>query len=380
VSTIEKVLVEEKEKQLSALHEKQSSAEKKLVRVYIDGCFDIMHSGHYNAIRQAKQLGDILVAGVHSDAEILRNKGPTTFNEEERVALVKACKWVDEVVFDVPYSPSIALLDKLNCDFCVHGDDMPTTPEGSSAYHEVLDAGRMKIIKRTEGVSTTDFVGRLLTMTKHHHLPTDNKEKQSVDSGSQLKKISNFLTTTQRLVQFANVKSQIKGSSKIVYIDGSFDLFHVGHVEALTEAKKHGDFLLVGIHDDFTINKYKGENYPIMNLHERVFNVLSCKMVDEVIIGAPWDITKDLIVSMNISLVVEGGRTKIDFTDEKLPDPFLIPKQLGVYKKLDIQVKMTTDVIIQRILGNLKAFELRNSVREKKEQQYIESRKYVEEI
>src|SRR5688572_24829112 len=46
---------------------------KKPVRVYIDGCFDIMHSGHYNAVRQAKELGDILVVGIHSDAEILNN-------------------------------------------------------------------------------------------------------------------------------------------------------------------------------------------------------------------------------------------------------------------------------------------------------------------
>ena len=36
----------------------------KPIRVYVDGCFDIMHSGHYNVLRQARQLGDILVAGV----------------------------------------------------------------------------------------------------------------------------------------------------------------------------------------------------------------------------------------------------------------------------------------------------------------------------
>lgn len=41
---------------------------------YIDGCYDIMHSGHYNAIRQAKQLCDVLVVGVHSDKEIGINK------------------------------------------------------------------------------------------------------------------------------------------------------------------------------------------------------------------------------------------------------------------------------------------------------------------
>jgi len=115
---------------------------RKPIRVYLDGCFDLMHAGHYNALRQAKALGDILVAGVHSDEEILRNKGPTTMKDKERLYAVQACKWVDEVVFDVPYSPSVELLDRLNCDFGVHGDDMPTDASGNSAYADLLKAGR----------------------------------------------------------------------------------------------------------------------------------------------------------------------------------------------------------------------------------------------
>lgn len=42
---------------------KKTVSQKKPVRIYIDGCFDIMHSGHYNALRQAKKLGDVLVVG-----------------------------------------------------------------------------------------------------------------------------------------------------------------------------------------------------------------------------------------------------------------------------------------------------------------------------
>ena len=44
-----------------------------------------------------------------------------------------------------------------------------------------------------------------------------------------------------------------------------------------------------------------------MNLHERVLSVLSCRYTDEVIIGAPWVITEDLLTSMNISVVVHGS-------------------------------------------------------------------------
>ena len=63
---------------------KKQAPEKKRVRVYMDGCFDLMHYGHANALRQAKALGDELVVGVVSDEEILANKGPPVLSMEER--------------------------------------------------------------------------------------------------------------------------------------------------------------------------------------------------------------------------------------------------------------------------------------------------------
>lgn len=86
-----------------------------------------------------------------------------------------------------------------------------------------------------------------------------------------------FLPTTQKLIQFSDGKSPEKGD-KIVYVAGAFDLFHIGHLDFLEKAKEHGDFLIVGLHTDPEVNKYKGGNYPIMNLHERVLSVLACKV------------------------------------------------------------------------------------------------------
>lgn len=57
---------------------------KKRIRVYMDGCFDLMHYGHANALRQAKALGDELIVGLVSDEEILANKGPPVLSMEER--------------------------------------------------------------------------------------------------------------------------------------------------------------------------------------------------------------------------------------------------------------------------------------------------------
>lgn len=87
----------------------------------------MMHFGHANALRQAKEMGDYLIVGVHSDEEILKNKGPPVMSQEERYKAVRACKWVDEVVEDAPYTTQIEVLDQYNCDFCVHGDDISTT-------------------------------------------------------------------------------------------------------------------------------------------------------------------------------------------------------------------------------------------------------------
>lgn len=59
---------------------------------------------------------------------------------------------------------------------------------------------------------------------------------------------------------------------------GAFDLFHVGHLDFLEKAKALGDYLIVGLHTDPVVNNYKGSNYPIMNIHERVLSVLACKV------------------------------------------------------------------------------------------------------
>jgi cytidyltransferase-like protein len=62
-------------------------------------------------------------------------------------------------------------------------------------------------------------------------------------------------------------------------VAGAFDLFHVGHLDFLEKARAQGDYLIVGLHTDPVVNQYKGANYPIMNLHERVLSVLACRVI-----------------------------------------------------------------------------------------------------
>lgn len=94
---------------------------------------------------------------------------------------MQACKWVDEVVPDVPYVTSLEIMDQHGCDICVHGDDLTTAADGSDSYAAVKAAGRFKECKRTEGVSTTELVGRMLLMARTQH-PSQEKSLEDLKS------------------------------------------------------------------------------------------------------------------------------------------------------------------------------------------------------
>lgn len=119
------------------------------VRIWVDGCFDLMHFGHANAFRQAKALGDILVVGVNTDADIRKYKGPPIMNDQERTIAVSACKWVDEVVPGAPYVMTDEYLqyifDKHKIDYVVHGDDPCLLPDGTDVFASAKKAGMLYI-------------------------------------------------------------------------------------------------------------------------------------------------------------------------------------------------------------------------------------------
>lgn len=113
-------------------------------RIWIDGCFDVCHFGHANALRQAKEMGEYLVVGVHSDEEITKYKGIPIMNEKERIAVLESFKWVDEIVPNAPYCTDLQIVQQHNCEFVVHGDDPVVTTNGRDPYDEIKAAGKYK--------------------------------------------------------------------------------------------------------------------------------------------------------------------------------------------------------------------------------------------
>uniref|UniRef100_A0A672NXQ0 ethanolamine-phosphate cytidylyltransferase n=1 Tax=Sinocyclocheilus grahami TaxID=75366 RepID=A0A672NXQ0_SINGR len=337
---------------------------KRVIRVWCDGCYDMVHYGHSNQLRQAKAMGDYLVVGVHTDEEIAKHKGPPVFTQAERYKMIRATKWVDEIVEGAPYVTTLETLDKYNCDFCMHGDDITLTVDGKDTYDEVKRMGRYRECKRTQGVSTTDLVGRMLLLTKSHHSNVDNTAYQlHTDNFGKDPKghspwtgVSQFLQTSQKIIQFASGKEPQPGDT-IIYVAGAFDLFHIGHVDFLETVHKQAEkpYVIVGLHFDQEVNRYKGKNYPIMNIHERTLSVLACRV--------------DLVCH---------GKTEV-FPDTDRTDPYAEPKKRGIFRILDSSSNLTTDYIMQRIIENRLQFEARNQKKEAKEMAVIEALKHKED-
>jgi ethanolamine-phosphate cytidylyltransferase len=149
------------------------------------------------------------------------------------------------------------VIETYNVDYVVHGED-PCFVDGKDVYATAKEAGKFRTIPRTEGVSTTDIVGRMLLMTKeHHHFETQQSSSDAANGGASssssgtgrkssdaaswevhLGQQSKFLTTSRMLQLFsAGVKAPTKGM-RVVYIDGAWDLFHPGHVSILKAARE----------------------------------------------------------------------------------------------------------------------------------------------
>lgn len=134
------------------------------VRIYADGVYDVFHFGHARQLQQAKQAfpNTHLIVGVSGQFETEALKGKTLMTEAERVSAVQSCKWVDEVLCPCPWVIKKEFITNLALDYIAH-DAIPYVSSGSQdIYSEVKKMGKFYETKRTEGVSTSDLIVRII--------------------------------------------------------------------------------------------------------------------------------------------------------------------------------------------------------------------------
>lgn len=264
-------------------------------RIWVDGCFDFFHHGHAGALHQARTLGQELIVGIHSDEEILANKGPVVMHLKERDFAVKSCRWTSETVTNAPYVTDSKVMDEYNCWYVAHGDDITTDAQGNDCYASVKKANRFLEFKRTPNISTTDLIGRMLSQTLTHHLEADSSDLKTADSLERFKMYATAENARDEWCAVYNNNSRIvEPSPKLVsllksggvYVQDSFDLFHCGHMELLRQLKEKYGVVVVGVRSDKSVNQELGSNWPLMNVFERGLCVLQCKYIDAVILNS----------------------------------------------------------------------------------------------
>jgi choline-phosphate cytidylyltransferase len=139
------------------------------IRLYADGVFDLFHFGHARALEQAKKSfpNSYLIVGCCSDRLTHKFKGKTVMKDTERYESLRHCKWVDEVVTDAPWVLTPEFLDKHDIDFVCHdalpyGDASGASATSNDLYYPLKHLGKFCETQRTEGVSTTDLIMRIV--------------------------------------------------------------------------------------------------------------------------------------------------------------------------------------------------------------------------
>lgn len=142
----------------SALH---SEEEKKPVRVYVDIVGDLFHAGHVAFLKKAKAFGDYLIVGVLADDTVEEYKREPIISLEDRVKVIEACKYVDQVVVAPPLRLTEEMIEDLQIDYVVHGDDFnPALLEDQ--YGVSLKLGIFRTVPYTPGISTTQIIKRIV--------------------------------------------------------------------------------------------------------------------------------------------------------------------------------------------------------------------------
>lgn len=98
---------------------------------------------------------------------------------------------------------------------------------------------------------------------------------------------------------------------RIVFTNGCFDILHRGHVTYLTEARKLGDLLVIGLNADASVKRLKGPERPINNEQDRLYVLSQLKAVDFVEIFTE-DTPLNLILKVKPKVLVKGGDWKIE--------------------------------------------------------------------
>ena len=130
-------------------------------KVWVNGCFDILHRGHIDILEKAKKLGDILIVAVNSDNSVKKIKGDSRpINDlDSRLSVLSGLKCINFLISFESRTP-LELYKTILPDVLVKGGDC--SAEDVVGGNEVISSGgSVKVLNLLEGYSTTAVIEKI---------------------------------------------------------------------------------------------------------------------------------------------------------------------------------------------------------------------------
>jgi D-beta-D-heptose 7-phosphate kinase/D-beta-D-heptose 1-phosphate adenosyltransferase len=135
-----------------------------------------------------------------------------------------------------------------------------------------------------------------------------------------------------------------KEKKKITFTNGCFDLFHKGHLHLLNEAKNFGDILIVGVNDDDSVKRIKGEQRPYIPALDRARMIAELECVDFVVVFAE-DTPLELIKMIKPDILVKGS----DYKHKKVIGSEFVEGYGGKVKFIEQLTGISTSTLLSKI-------------------------------
>lgn len=103
-----------------------------------------------------------------------------------------------------------------------------------------------------------------------------------------------------------SIRKRLGRRKKVVFTNGCFDIIHAGHVRFLAQARKLGDFLIVGLNRDASVRRLKGRGRPLMPFADRALLLANLLPVD-LVVGFGDDTPLNLIENLRPDILVKGA-------------------------------------------------------------------------
>ena len=143
------------------MREREEARRAGLRVVFTNGCFDLLHAGHLQVFRRAREMGDVLIVAVNGDdsVRLLKGEGRPLVGQDDRAELVAALEVVDYVVLFHEETPA-RLIRELLPDVLVKGGDYD--PDEIVGAADVRGAGgKVAVVDLGPGLSTKGLIRRI---------------------------------------------------------------------------------------------------------------------------------------------------------------------------------------------------------------------------